>query len=310
MQYLVNEYKSFLDCRHHDAPFAAFLLAKSIHFGNCDVAYLIIHSFSLDVNAKVPVEKFENHPDYTNTNIVYQLPLQIALHSADVCKMLLECPNIHVRIKTHRGTPLQHACHFQDGDVMKELLKHPDIDTSGIWPIMFQESGKWDACIEVAELLLAHHSASRGLSQRISMSSGDSGHTCLFQRLLTVSSELIMLLVRRPELDMTDIDSDGKSFLHRVLWRPPFRSASGPDLLRAVLERTEADVHHKDNSGLNAIDIVLHRIEYARDNYGVDTLLALKTILLEHGAVPTEVPFVTLELAGGKVVELKAADFS
>ena len=68
----------------------ALLLARTISFDNADVAKYIIESFGLDVNAPIPDEEHEYDPDYTHTHIVYRLPLQIALHSADVCKMLLE----------------------------------------------------------------------------------------------------------------------------------------------------------------------------------------------------------------------------
>ena len=41
-------------------------------------------------------------------------------------------------------------------------------------------------------------------------------------------SGLIKLLVRGPGLVMIDVDSDGESFLHTVLWRPPYPRTNTP----------------------------------------------------------------------------------
>ena len=62
--------------------------------------------------------------------------------------------------------------------------------------------------------------------------------------------------------DMTDVHDLGQGFLHRILWRPPPPCTNPPDLLRSVLAREEADLHCKEKEGRNAIDVVLHRIEY------------------------------------------------
>ena len=205
-------------------------------------------------------------------------------------------------IETAKGTPLQYACHYRRGDVVKELLNHPAIDTTGVWQSLFAEcssSRPWPEGVEVAELLLGHPGAKKALNHR-----GKSGFTPLFGRLQTVDQRLLRLLLAVPELDVRDVDEQGQSFLHRILWRPPWKRTSPADLLRAVLAREEVDLHRKDKEGRNAVDVVLHRLERVpQEEKG--TLPALKAVLEEYGALPTDVPKISFTLRDGKVCELK-----
>ena len=58
-------------------------------------------------------------------------------------------------------------------------------------------------------------------------------------------SKLLCVLLGRTELDVRDVDDDGRGVLHRVLERPslcwPVAKSAG--LIRAVLARDDVDVH-------------------------------------------------------------------
>ena len=92
-----------------------------------------------------------DYTDYTKVSIVHGRPLELPLHSAEVCKLLLSYPSIEVRIRKSLRSGM-HATTAQAIDATASLP--PAIDTSGIWQGLFVQFAPYPDAVEVTKLLL------------------------------------------------------------------------------------------------------------------------------------------------------------
>ena len=141
------------------------------------------------------------------------------------------------------------------------ILEQPDLDMSGLWK---------HASVASPGLLRSLLDDERALADVGII--GSSGRTVIFEQLPFRNPNAVggdgsvqcedgmCTLIQSAAVCVTEVDESGRTLLHKLCADPR------PDILiasiEALLGRNEVDLHIRDKSGLTAIDVIDHRIEY------------------------------------------------